>query len=516
MASRRAIISVSDKTGVVEFARALAELDFEIVSTGGTYKEIFDAGIPVTYVSEVTGFPEILDGRVKTLNPYIHGGILAMRTPEHLSQLAEHNITPVDLVAVNLYPFRRTIEKPGVDLAETIENIDIGGPSMVRAAAKNCKYVTIVTDPAKYPEVVAKIKDGSLDEAYRLELAAAAFRHTAEYDAFISTYLQNITGTAEDFPERFLLLGEKKEELRYGENAQQRAVLYSCFGDTETGIGNAVQLAGQKLSYNNTLDLDAALELVREFTCPAATIIKHTNPCGLGLGDTAAEAYIKAYEGDTLSAYGGIVAVNRPVDADAAREMLKTFLEAVVAPGFTDEALEILKTAKPNLRLLTAGDGGVIAGARPRICFYPVKGGILLQENDTVSPAEEKLQVVSKRQPTKEELEQLVFAMTIAKHTKSNAVALANNYQLVGVGAGQMSRISSLEMALRVAGHRTFGAVMASDAFFTFRDTVDACAKHGVTAIIQPGGSIYDENSIAAADEAGMAMVFTGVRHFHY
>lgn len=515
MASRRAIISVSDKTGVLEFARALSELDFEIVSTGGTYQAIHDAGIPVTYVSEVTGFPEILDGRVKTLNPYIHGGILAMRTPEHLAQLAEHHITPVDLVAVNLYPFRQTIEKPGVQLPEAIENIDIGGPSMVRAAAKNCKYVTIVTDPAKYPEVIAKLKDGTLDEAYRLELAAAAFRHTAEYDAFISTYLQNITGTAAKFPERFLLLGEKKTELRYGENAQQQAVLYTCFGDNEAGVGTARQLAGQRLSYNNTLDLDAALELVREFDRPAATIIKHTNPCGLALADTAAEAYVRAYEGDTLSAYGGIVAVNRPVDGAAAREMLKTFLEAVIAPGFTDEALALFKT-KPNLRLLTVGEGGRIAKAKPRVCFYPVKGGLLLQENDMSDPAAEQLRVVSKRQPTEQEMAQLVFAMTAVKHVKSNAVVLANDYQVVGVGAGQMSRIGSMEMALNVAGHRTFGAVMASDAFFTFRDTVDACAKHGVTAIIQPGGSIYDENSIAAADEAGLAMVFTGVRHFHY
>lgn len=515
MPSKRAIISVSDKCGVVEFARALSELDYEIVSTGGTYNTIKEAGIPVTYVSEVTGFPEILGGRVKTLNPYIHGGILAMRTPDHLAQLEEHKITPVDLVAVNLYPFRQTIEKPDVTLADAIENIDIGGPTMVRAAAKNNKYVTIVTDPAKYDEVISKIKDGTLDEDYRLKLAAAAFRHTAEYDTFISTYLQKLTGTEEKFPERFLLMGEKKEVLRYGENAQQQAVMYTCFGDDEPGAGTAKQIAGQKLSYNNTLDVDAAIELVREFDQPAATIIKHTNPCGLGLGETAAEAYKKAYEGDTQAAYGGIVAINRPVDADTAQELLKTFLEAVAAPCFTAEAREILKV-KPNLRLLVVGNCGKIAKAEPKVGFYPIKGGILLQENDMISPEDEEMRVVSKRQPTEDEIKQLKFAMTVAKHVKSNAVVLANNYQVVGVGAGQMSRIGSMEMALNVAAHRSFGAVMASDAFFTFRDTVDACAKHGVTAIIQPGGSIYDENSIAAADEAGLAMIFTGVRHFHY
>ncbi len=512
MASRRAIISVSDKTGVLEFAKALVELDFEIVSTGGTYHAIADAGIPVTYVSDVTGFPEILDGRVKTLNPYIHGGILAMRTPDHLAQLAEHKITPVDLVAVNLYPFRQTIEKPGVELAEAIENIDIGGPSMVRAAAKNNKYVTIVTDPAKYDEVIAKLRDNTLDEAYRLELAAAAFRHTAEYDTFISTYLQNVTGTAEKFPQNFLLLGEKKNELRYGENAQQKATLYTHFGDQQPGIAHAEQIQGPVLSYNNTLDLDAAFELVREFDVPAATIIKHTNPCGMAIGANICEAYVKAYEGDTMAAYGGIVATNREVDALTAKEIVKSFLEAIVAPSFSDEALAIL-AGKPHLRLLTVGEFGKAA---PRTGFYPITGGFLVQENDILHPDDEEIHVVSKRQPTPEEIEQMRFAMTVAKHVKSNAVVLAKDFQVVGVGAGQMSRIGSIDMAFNVGKHRTFGAVLASDAFFTFRDTVDACAKHGVTAIIQPGGSIYDNNSIAAADEAGMAMVFTGVRHFHY
>ncbi len=512
MASRRAIISVSDKTGILEFAKELVKMDFELVSTGGTYQTIKEAGIPVTYVSEVTGFPEILDGRVKTLNPRIHGGILAMRTPEHLAQLEEHNITPIDLVVVNLYPFRQTISKPGVELAEAIENIDIGGPSMIRAAAKNYQYVTVVTNPGKYQEVLQRLQDGAVDEAYRLQLSAEAFRHTAEYDTFITTYLQKQTGIKEDFPDNFLLLAEKRQELRYGENAQQRAALYSRFGDDEQGVAQAVQLTGLQLSYNNTLDLDAAMEVVREFAEPAATIIKHTNPCGVGLGADIREAWLKAYEGDTLASYGGIVAVNREVDATCALEMNKVFLEAIIAPSFSEEALAIL-AEKPKLRLLTvAGLDTYNSG----IAFYPIKGGLLLQEMDTAPIKNEFMRVMTHREPTPEEIAQMQFAMTVAKHVKSNAVVLAKDYQVIGVGAGQMSRISSVDMAFNSAQHRSFGAVMASDAFFTFRDTVDACAKHGITAIVQPGGSIYDAISISAANEANIAMVFTGVRHFHY
>ena len=512
MASRRAIISVSDKTGILEFAKELVKMDFELVSTGGTYQTIKEAGIPVTYVSEVTGFPEILDGRVKTLNPRIHGGILAMRTPEHLAQLEEHNITPIDLVVVNLYPFRQTISKPGVELAEAIENIDIGGPSMIRAAAKNYKYVTVVTNPGKYQEVLQRLQDGAVDEAYRLQLSAEAFRHTAEYDTFITTYLQKQTGIKEDFPDNFLLLAEKRQELRYGENAQQRAALYSRFGDDEQGVAQAVQLTGLQLSYNNTLDLDAAMEVVREFAEPAATIIKHTNPCGVGLGADIREAWLKAYEGDTLASYGGIVAVNREVDATCALEMNKVFLEAIIAPSFSEEALAIL-AEKPKLRLLTvAGLDTYNSG----IAFYPIKGGLLLQEMDTDPIKNEFMRVMTHREPTPEEIAQMQFAMTVAKHVKSNAVVLAKDYQVIGVGAGQMIRISSVDMAFNSAQHRSFGAVMASDAFFTCRDTVDACAKHGITAIVQPGGSIYDAISISAANEANIAMVFTGVRHFHY
>ena len=351
-----------------------------------------------------------------------------------------------------------------------------------------------------------------MDEAYRLQLSAEAFRHTAEYDTFITTYLQKQTGIKEDFPDNFLLLAEKRQELRYGENAQQRAALYSRFGDDEQGVAQAVQLTGLQLSYNNTLDLDAAMEVVREFAEPAATIIKHTNPCGVGLGADIREAWLKAYEGDTLASYGGIVAVNREVDATCALEMNKVFLEAIIAPSFSEEALAIL-AEKPKLRLLTvAGLDTYNSG----IAFYPIKGGLLLQEMDTDPIKNEFMRVMTHREPTPEEIAQMQFAMTVAKHVKSNAVVLAKDYQVIGVGAGQMSRISSVDMAFNSAQHRSFGAVMASDAFFTFRDTVDACAKHGITAIVQPGGSIYDAISISAANEANIAMVFTGVRHFHY
>ncbi len=383
---------------------------------------------------------------------------------------------------------------------------------MLRAAAKNYQYVTVVTNPGKYQEVLQRLQDGAVDEAYRLQLSAEAFRHTAEYDTFITTYLQKQTGIKEDFPDNFLLLAEKRQELRYGENAQQRAALYSRFGDDEQGVGQAVQLTGLQLSYNNTLDLDAAMEVVREFAEPAATIIKHTNPCGVGLGADIREAWLKAYEGDTLASYGGIVAVNREVDATCALEMNKVFLEAIIAPSFSEEALAIL-AEKPKLRLLTvAGLDTYNSG----IAFYPIKGGLLLQEMDTDPIKNEFMRVMTHREPTPEEIAQMQFAMTVAKHVKSNAVVLAKDYQVIGVGAGQMSRISSVDMAFNSARHRSFGAVMASDAFFTFRDTVDACAKHGITAIVQPGGSIYDAISISAANEANIAMVFTGVRHFHY
>ena len=512
MQKKRAIISVSDKTGVAEFAKALAELDFEIVSTGGTYQTIKGAGVPVTYISDVTNFPEILDGRVKTLHPAIHGGILAMRNEDHLAQLKELGIVPVDLVVVNLYPFRQTIAKPDVTMAEAIENIDIGGPTMVRAAAKNYQSVAIVVNPARYDQVIEKLKAGKLDESFRLELATEAFTHTAEYDSYISAYLQKTIGKQEKFPQTKLLVGEKVQDLRYGENPHQQAAFYRDLDCDEACVGNAKQLHGKELSFNNIIDINAALELVREFEEPAAAIIKHTNPCGMALGDTLAKAYTRALEADPVSAYGGIVGLNREVDEATATEMAKIFLEAVIAPKFSEAALEIL-TKKKNIRLLEVGD---LTASQGRIDVKKVNGGILLQDADVARVSAADLKVVTKKAPTETEVKELLFAMQVVKHVKSNAIVVSKNRQIIGVGAGQMNRVGSAGIAFTQAGEKCQGAVLASDAFFPFRDTLDECAKYGITAVIQPGGSIRDEESIQAADEAGIAMVFTGMRHFKH
>jgi phosphoribosylaminoimidazolecarboxamide formyltransferase/IMP cyclohydrolase len=512
MSEKRAIISVSDKTGVEKFAKSLVELGFEIVSTGGTYKAIEAAGVPVTYISDVTCFPEILDGRVKTLHPAIHGGILAMRTEDHLTQLDELGIVPIDLVVVNLYPFRQTIAKPDVTMEDAIENIDIGGPTMVRAAAKNHKYVAIVVNPARYDEVIEKIKNDQMDYQYRLELATEAFTHTAEYDSYISAYLKNVTNKNEKFPATKIVLGEKIQDLRYGENPHQKAAFYKDFACEEACVGNAKQLHGKELSFNNIIDINAALELVREFDKPAATIIKHTNPCGTALGNNLKEAYERALEADPVSAFGGIVGLNKEVDKETAEEMAKIFLEAVIAPKFSEAALEIL-TKKKNIRLLEVGD---LTASKGNIDVKKVNGGILLQETDIAQVKAEDLKVVTKKAPTAEEIEELLFAMQVVKHVKSNAIVVSKNQQIVGVGAGQMNRVGSAGIAFKQAGEKCKGAVLASDAFFPFRDTIDECAKHGITAVIQPGGSIRDEESIQAADEAGIAMVFTGIRHFKH
>ena len=512
MSKKRAIISVSDKTGVAEFAKALAELDYEIVSTGGTFKTIEAAGVPVTYISDITDFPEILDGRVKTLHPAVHGGILAMRTEEHLAQLEEQGIAPIDLVVVNLYPFRQTIAKPDVTMADAIENIDIGGPTMVRAAAKNHKYVAIVVNPERYDEVIEKLKNDEMDYDFRLQLATEAFTHTAEYDSYISNYLKNVTGKKEKFPETLVLLGEKAQDLRYGENPHQKAAFYKDFGVKEACVGNAKQLHGKELSFNNIIDINAALELVREFETPAAVIIKHTNPCGTALGDTLAEAYTRALAADPVSAFGGIVGLNKEVDKATAEKMAEIFLEAVIAPKFSEEALAIL-TKKKNIRLLEVGDLTVSQG---NIDVKKVNGGILLQETDVEQAKAEDLQVVTEKAPTAAEIEELLFAMKVVKHVKSNAIVVSKDRQIIGVGAGQMNRVGSAGIAFKQAGEKCKGAVLASDAFFPFRDTIDECAKNGITAVIQPGGSIRDDESIQAANEAGIAMVFTGVRHFKH
>lgn len=514
MLKKRAIISVSNKTGVVELARELVEVGYEVVSTGGTFKVIKEAGIEATYVTEITGFPEILEGRVKTLHPNVHGGILAKRTPEHLAQLEELNIVPIDLVVVNLYPFKETIAKPDVTLEDAIENIDIGGPTMVRAAAKNYKDVAIIVNPERYSVVIDQLKTtGQINETTRLSLAAEAFTHTAEYDTYISGYLKGVAGSDGEFPEALMLKGEKIQDLRYGENPHQKAVFYREVGAKGASIGTAKQLHGKELSFNNIIDINAALELVREFEQPAAVVIKHTNPCGTAIGNTLVEAYKKAFDADAVSAFGGIVGLNREVDKATAEELSKPFLEAIIAPSFAQEALDIL-TKKANVRLLETGDL-----AQPQNKSYDIKkvnGGILLQDIDLGMVDLADLQVVTERKPDEAELEELLFAWKVVKHVKSNAIVVSKDKQSIGVGAGQMNRVGSANIAFEQAGDKCQGAVLASDAFFPFRDTIDQAAKAGIKAIIQPGGSMRDEESIQAANEHGITMVFTGMRHFKH
>ncbi len=513
MPVKRALISVSDKAGVVEFARGLVELGAEIVSTGGTAGTLRDAGVPVTYVSDVTGFPEILDGRVKTLHPGVHAGILALRSKDHLGQLEKLNITPIDLVAVNLYPFRETIARPGVTTKEAIENIDIGGPAMVRSAAKNYENVLVVVNPKRYGEVLDALRGKEAGNGLRLSLAREAFAHTAAYDATIAAYLEGLDGGEELFPPVWNTSVKRTQLLRYGENPHQKAAFYTDPAVTGPCVGNAVQLAGKELSYNNIQDLNSAFELVREFNEPAAVIIKHNNPCGCACSAELVDAYRKAHEADPVSAFGGIVALNRVVDVATAQEMHKIFLEAVIAPDFEKEAFDVLKS-KPSLRLLKTGE--ITGQTGDRFEVKKVNGGLLVQEADreVLRPAD--LKVVTKRQPTKEEMEQLIFAMTVVKHVKSNAIVVTRERRLVGVGAGQMNRVGSARIAFNQAGEKARGAVLGSDAFFPFGDTVEEAAKAGITAIIQPGGSIRDEESIKAADKYDITMVFTGMRHFKH
>jgi len=511
--AKRALISVSDKTGVVEFAKALTALGIEIVSTGGTMKSLQEAGIPVIYISDVTGFPEMMDGRVKTLNPYIHGGILAVRdNPEHAAAMQEHGIVPIDLVVVNLYPFRQTIAKPGVTQEEAVENIDIGGPAMVRSAAKNFRYVTVVVNPERYSEVVAELAaHGEVAAPTRLALVREAFTHTAEYDAAISRYFSQQTGEGE-YPSTLILPWQKLQDLRYGENPHQTAAFYRD-NAANGGVAYARQLSGKELSFNNIVDLESAYAIAAEFSKPAVAIIKHTNPCGTATSGDIATAYKLAYEADPVSAFGGIVALNRPVDAATAEQLKAIFLEAVIAPAFEPAALEIL-SAKKNVRLLTAELPQ--ADAKQRYDIKTVSGGILVQMADTADAAMTAWQTVSKRLPTEAELKDLELAWKVVKHVKSNAIVIAREGRTIGVGAGQMNRVGAAEIALKQAGEAARGAVLSSDAFFPFRDTLDAAAKAGITAIIQPGGSMRDEESIVAADEHGIAMIFTGMRHFKH
>jgi len=503
----RALISVSNKDGVVEFAHGLEKLGYEIISTGGTYRTLQEAGVKVRQVAEITGFPEILDGRVKTLHPKIHGGILARRIPEHLQQIEANNIEPIDIVAVNLYPFRETVAKKDVSLAEAIENIDIGGPTMVRSAAKNYQDVIIIVKPEFYGPVLHELENkGTVGNKMRFRLALEAFSHTAAYDAMISSYLANIDG--EMFLDNMVLAGEKVYELRYGENPHQKA----CFYRTMTpgmGLADVKQLNGKELSYNNIIDTQAGWSLVKEFADTACVIIKHTNPCGTAVGSTLEEAYLKAFSADPVSAFGGIIAFNRRVDLATARHAAEPFMECIIAPGYDDDALECLQ-GKKNLRVLELP---ILPVADLQI--KTVDGGFVVQESDQDSLDMNNLQVVTQIHPTLEDLKELAFAMMVAKHVKSNAIVVAKDGMTVGVGAGQMNRVGSAQIALQNT-EKCKGAVMASDAFFPFKDTVELAAAAGIKAIIQPGGSIRDQESIDECNQHGIAMVFTGIRHFKH
>lgn len=513
----RAIISVSDKSGVTDFAQKLSQLGFEIFSTGGTKKVLAEAKVPVKSVSEITGFPEILDGRVKTLHPMVHGGILANRKiAAHMEELAKHNIGEINLVAVNLYPFVQTVSKEKVTLDEALENIDIGGPTMIRAAAKNFPSVIVVVDPADYPLVLEKLKQGDLDLAERKRLAQKAFQHVAIYDTAISQYLRRDT---EGFPQDMTVALKKRYGLRYGENPHQQAAFYAesvVGGAAETGITWAEQLGGKELSFNNILDADAAWGVVTDFAAPAVAVIKHTNACGLASHDDIAEAYRRAFSGDPVAAFGGIVAANRAVTLAMAEEMKPVFYEIVIAPEYEAEALKLLQRKK-DLRILVAelppGYGKALPGY---LDFRRVKGGFLVQDSDSLAEDKVELKTVTKRQPAPEEIKDLLFAWRAVKHIKSNAIVLAKDKTLLGMGAGQPSRIISAQIAIEKAGDKVKGSVLASDAMFPFPDVVEAAAKAEVTAIIQPGGSIRDEDSIKAADKYKMAMVFTGTRYFRH
>ncbi|MDG2148294.1 MAG: bifunctional phosphoribosylaminoimidazolecarboxamide formyltransferase/IMP cyclohydrolase [Planctomycetota bacterium] len=517
---RRALLSVTDKTGITDFAQGLADRDFEVVSTGGTARAIREAGVPVTDIAEITGFPEMMDGRVKTLHPKVHGGLLALReNSEHVTAMQDHEISPIDVVAVNLYAFRETVAKPGVSYAEAIENIDIGGPSMIRSAAKNHGAVWVVTDPADYDAVLQALDDekkGADGLPMRRSLAGKAYTTTAAYDAAICNWFSEQEGEA--LPERLVLEASEVRELRYGENPHQQARFYTNPGIREPSIATAEVLSGKALSYNNIMDADGALELVKEFDVPAAAVIKHTNPCGCGVADDIATAFERAWLGDSQSAFGGIVSLNRPVTEDLARAIAKPehFLEVIVAPSYEGGAVEILKTGAKwgkNVRILATGSLGARSTSDHMV--RKVTGGFLVQQRD-LGYEHEKREVVSARQPEVSELDDLEFAWRVCKHVKSNAIVLAKEGTLLGVGAGQMSRVDSVFMAGHKAGERTKGAVLASDAFFPFRDSIDEAARLGVTAVIQPGGSIRDKESVAAVDEHGMALVLTGSRHFRH
>ena len=514
---KRAILSVSDKTGIVELARRLADQGVTLLSTGGTMKAIEQAGISITGVSDVTGFPECLDGRVKTLHPAIHAGLLAVReNPEHMKQLEQLGVEPIDMVVINLYPFRATIEKPGVTFGEAIENIDIGGPTMLRAAAKNAQDVVVVIDPADYDRVLTELETtGDVSLKTKRYLQYKVFEHTAQYDCMIQQYLRSQLEDAPEFPQNLTVTFEKVQEMRYGENPHQKAAFYRDLGDIAGTLPAARQLHGKELSYNNINDTNGALELLREFDTTAVIAVKHGNPCGVGVAETVSEAYKLAYEADPVSVFGGIVVTNGTVDAATAEQMSKIFLEIIVAPKFTEEAMAIL-TKKKNLRLLEL-DTTIRTYPKGERVMRKVAGGLLVQEiDDKLLPEDGDLKVVTKAQPTEKQMEDLMLAWKIVKHAKSNGIAIAKDNQSLGIGPGQVNRIWSTQMAIERSGDKVRGAALASDAFFPFDDCVKACAEAGISCIIQPGGSVRDQDSIDACDKYGIAMVFTGMRHFKH
>ncbi len=509
---KRAFLSVFDKTGIVEFASGLIGLGFELLSTGGTQRTLEQAGVKVTNVSDITGFPECLDGRVKTLHPNIHAGILAMRgNADHMAQVEKLGVGLIDIVAVNLYPFKATISKPDVTLEDAIENIDIGGPTMLRAAAKNWQDVASIVDPADYERVLAELKEGGIKKETKFDLCVKVFEHTAAYDALISGYLRERNGGG--YPDKLTLTYEKAQGMRYGENPHQSAAFYKEPLNTKGTLAEAVQLWGKELSFNNINDTNGALDCLREFEEITVVAVKHANPCGVGSADTVYDAYMKAYSADPVSIYGGIVAVNAQIDKKAADEMVKTFLEIVIAPSYTDDALEVLKTKK-NLRILELKD--ITKKIKPNaLDIKKPLGGLLVQQPDTLL-YEGELKVVTKRVPTAQELEDMEFAWKIVKHIKSNGIAVCSGKKTLGLGPGQVSRVWAAEAALQRAGEGAKGAVLSSDAYLPFDDTVRLAATFGISAVIQPGGSIHDEDSIKACDELGIAMVFTGMRHFKH
>ncbi len=525
---RRAVLSVFDKTGIVDFAKELIGLGFEIISTGGTQTALEKAGIDVTNISDITGFPECLDGRVKTLHPKIHAGILAMRAnPEHMKQISDLGVSPVDVVAINLYPFKQTISKPDVTREDAIENIDIGGPTMLRAAAKNWQDMYVAVDPEDYAGIIEHLKSDEASTDFRLYLSYKVFEHTAAYDTLISDYMRKQVGIG-SFPQRLSLTYEKIQEMRYGENPHQKAAFYkeissaSCADQSLSKLPHAEQLWGKELSYNNINDANGALDLLKDLTTAyaadpmhnvAAVAVKHANPCGAAVSDNVFTAYQKAYDADPVSIFGGIVAVNATVDAKTATEMSKIFLEIIIAPDFEPEALEILK-AKKNIRLLKLPDCG--CPNKSILDMKKVAGGLLVQELDEQLIDRASLRVVTNAQPSDEQMKELEFAFAVVKHTKSNGIVLTKDFATVGVGPGQTNRITALELAIKYGGENVRGSVLASDAFFPFSDCVEAAFKAGVTAIIQPGGSIKDQASIDLCNEYNIPMVFTGMRHFKH